>query len=211
MKPLIKLFKDYHVINFSLLFISYCAIVLLLFVSGHANSLTINQGTSFAIVEPDLLAEIQQKAEQVDWQQIKKSINIKNNQAQLLIAKKDREIHHTPIAKLPFEIKDENNKVIYPKGFEFNPLLYTQIPGRIIVVASPQHLKTLAKAPVPPLLSDIVLVANIPLAKFKNIKQKVYLLTQSAAQRLGLKNAPAIISQQQDYLVINEFVPNNND
>lgn len=183
-------------------------ILLLLFSGAVSNAITISEGTTYEIIEPDLLLEIQQKAKQVDWKKLQRNMKHTQDVVHLPIAQEDRSYSHTPITILPFEVKDKDGKILYPKGFKFNPLKYTTLPNQLIVLGSPRHLKTVSN--FSPLVSsdDTLLVANMNVVAFiKQTGRRAFLLTQDAIKRLGVKRVPAVISQQGSQFLIQEYTP----
>lgn len=187
--------------------ITIASVILLLFNSA-SNAITISKGTTYNIVEPDLLLEIKQKAKQVDWQKLQRNMRLTQEIAHLPIAQENRSYYHTPITTLPFEVKDKQGKILYPKGFKFNPLKYTTLPNQLIVLGSPSHLKMVSN--LSPLVSsdDTLLVANMDARVFiKKTGKRAFLLTKDAINRLGIKQVPAVISQQGDQFLIQVFAP----
>lgn len=185
-------------------------VALLLLVSSITNvgAIVVSQGTTYDIVEPDLLQEIKKKANQVDWQQLQQNIKLTQKYVQLPVAKEDATYYYTPITKLPFEVKDKDGKVLYPKGFKFNPLKYTTLPNQLIVLGSPRHLDMVSN--LSPLVSpdDTLLIVNMDVRVFiKKTGRRAFLLTQDAIKRLGVKHLPAVISQQGDRFLIQEYLP----
>ncbi len=181
--------------------------IILLF-SSISSAVTISQGTAYEIVEPDLLQEIQQKAQQVDWQALSRNMQLTQEFVRLPIAQEDKSYYHTPIAVLPFEVKDKDGKILYPKGFKFNPLKYTTLPNQLIVLGYPRHLDMVSNLSSLVSPDDTLLIANMDTREFiKKTGKRAFLLTKDAAKRLGVKRLPAVISQQGDKLFIEEYTP----
>lgn len=181
-------------------------IILLLLFSSVTNAIVISQGTTYEIVEPDLLIEIQQKAKQVDWQKLQRNMKFTQEFARLPIATEDNSYYHTPVTILPFEVKDKNGKVLYPKGFKFNPLKYTTLPNQLIVLGSSRHLDVVSNLSSLVSPDDTLLIVNMDTRKFiKQTGKRAFLLSKNAIKRLGIKQIPAIISQQGDQFLIQVF------
>lgn len=181
-------------------------IILLLLFSSVTNAIVISQGTTYEIVEPDLLIEIQQKATQVDWQKLQRNMKFTQEFARLPIATEDNSYYHTPVTILPFEVKDKNGKVLYPKGFKFNPLKYTTLPNQLIVLGSSRHLDVVSNLSSLVSPDDALLIVNMDTRKFiKQTGKRAFLLSKNAIKRLGIKQIPAIISQQGDQFLIQVF------
>jgi hypothetical protein len=181
-------------------------IILLLTFSSASSAITVSKGTTYEVIEPDLLLEIQQKAKQVDWKKLQRNMKLAQDIARLPIAQEDRSYYHTPITTLAFEVKDKNGKVLYPKGFKFNPLKYTTLPNQLIVLGSPRHLKMVSSLSSLVSLDDTLLIANMNARVFiEKTNKRAFLLTKNAIQRLGVKSVPAVISQQGDKFLIQEY------
>lgn len=188
-------------------------ILLLLFssvnsISNISNAVVISQGTTYEIIEPDLLLEIKQKAQQVNWQKLQKDTTLTQAFAHLPMATADRSYYHTPVARLPFEVKDNHGKILYPQGFKFNPLKYISLPNELIVLGSASHLQVLSSLSNLVSLDDTLLISNMDTRVFiKQTGRQAFLLTKDATRRLGIRKVPAIISQQGDRFLIQEYAP----
>lgn len=176
-----------------------------------SSAVSIVRGTTYQIIEPDLLLEIQQKAQQVNWQKLQKDIKLTQDIAHLPIATQDKSYYHTPIAVLPFEVKDQDGKILYPQGFKFNPLKYISLANELIVLGSANHLQRVSRLSDVVSLDDTLLISNMDTRVFiQQTGKHAFLLTQEAAKRLGIKRVPAVISQQGDSLLIQEYAPRGN-
>lgn len=165
----------------------------------------LHYGTTYDIAEPDMLVEIKTKTEQVDWRAIKKNLAIDANWVYLPIAKINKQYQHKPIVVLPFEVKDNKGTIIYPKGYKFNLLDYTPLNTRLIIIANTCHLQVI-KPKVN--ATDIILIANNnPNDFMQKSGKRAFTLTEDAARRLGVKNIPAVITQQTNQFLISEFRP----
>ncbi|CAB5506923.1 hypothetical protein AZO1586I_1709, partial [Bathymodiolus thermophilus thioautotrophic gill symbiont] len=51
-------------------------IILLLTFSSASSAITVSKGTTYEVIEPDLLLEIQQKAKQVDWKKLQRNMKL---------------------------------------------------------------------------------------------------------------------------------------
>ncbi|SMN15744.1 hypothetical protein CRYPA_1749 [uncultured Candidatus Thioglobus sp.] len=183
-------------------------IIILLFVCTATQAVELSKGQTFDIVEPNLLAEIKQKANQVNWKKLQKDMKFTQEVVRLPIAKEDGSYYHTPITLLPFEVKDKNGKILYPKGFKFNPLKYTTMPNQLIVLGSPRHLQTVSSSSSLVSADDTLLIVNMDARAFiKQTGKRAFLLTKDAIKRLGVKTVPAIISQEGDKFLIQTFAP----
>lgn len=101
-------------------------------------------GTTYEIVEPDFIEEAKEAAKQVDWEgkfqeaseRFKKDYGTPKAGTWLPRAKNGSTWTFTPSYTLPYDIPDPQNlnRVLYPAGYEFNPLAYMTMPGRFVFV-----------------------------------------------------------------------------
>jgi len=178
---------------------------LLWLASACADTTTV--GMTYDISEPDILEEIQTKASKVDWNKAMKrapSTWSAWSSAKLPAAQKNSERHYKPIYTTEFDVPDKNGTVIYPKGYQFNPLEYVTIPGRIVVISGDESQVDWIKKSKRD--GDIILTAGgDPLKLGKEIGQPVYLLDDKGAERLGVAAVPSMVVQNGQELVVKEI------
>lgn len=204
----LSLLSSARVLSILLLFSSLLFLSSLLLFSSISSAVVVVRGTTYEIIEPDLLLEIEKKAQQVNWQKLQKDITLTQHITHLPIATQDKSYYHTPTTRLPFAVKDRSGKILYPQGFKFNPLKYISLPNQLIVLGSVNHLKMLSSISELVSLDDTLLIANMDTRAFiKQADRQAFLLTRDATKRLGIKSIPAIISQQGDRFLIQEYAP----
>jgi conjugal transfer pilus assembly protein TraW len=181
---------------------------LALAVSARARTSTI--GRTWAIAEPDALAEIEARVARQpvsmaakfgprsDWSALKS--------APLGVAQDNRVRSVVPFHTLEFDLSLPGGKVLYPKGHTFNPLSYVSLPQRLIVV----HARDLGWAMRTASLSDWILLSEgggpheDPLSLSEKLGRPVFVLEERVKQRLGLTHAPVIIRQLGERLELTE-------
>lgn len=162
-------------------------------------------GTVYPINEPDALEEIMANAEkmqdsplmnkpQKDWSAL--------NPYTLPVAERNRIRVHIPWYTVPQAIKDPKGKVVYPKGYRFNPLLYTRIPNRL-VVASEQTLP-LVEAQLRP-TDQLILCQGDFFKVGERLSRPTFILQRQLKERLGLTHQPVIVEQVGEKLLITEI------
>jgi conjugal transfer pilus assembly protein TraW len=183
------------------------AVPLLAFVTvataAGAKSSTI--GRTWPIAEPDALAEIEarvsrQPAKLADkfgtrsrWSAMKA--------ASLAQATADRVRTVIPFYTLGEEIRLPDGRLLYPKGFTFNPLEFVSLPQRLIVV----HPRDLGWAIGHAQLTDfILLTAGDALTLSETAKRPLFILEERVKERLGLTVAPVIVAQAGKALQLTE-------
>ena len=168
-----------------------------------ADSVTVGQ--TYPILEQDALVEIQAHAAGVDWQHELSTANIRwsaKDGLSLAHAPADRTRQVIPTYTLEFDIRDQTGQLIYPKGFQFNPLDHITLPYRIVVIAS-EHLEW-ANAHLKQ--TDMVILTRGDYERASQVLERpTFLLDEKTKARLYIEFAPSIIEQSGRVLVINEY------
>lgn len=172
-------------------------------------------GRTWPIAEPDALSEIESRAAQVPdmkaafgprerWSAMKP--------AALGIARTDRNRTVVPFYTLDQDIRLPGGKLLYAKGYSFNPLAYVSLPQRLIVV----HSSDLAWALRTARSADFILLAAGGLSQAADAHadaitlgerhgRALFLLEERVKERLGLTVAPVIVAQAGQKLVLTEI------
>ncbi len=186
-------------------------IITSVFVAATARGETATIGRTWPIAEPDALSEIEARAAQQPpniaerfgpqqgWSAMQS--------ASLAVARTDRKRTVVPFHTLDFEIRLHDGKLLYPKGYTFNPLAYVTLPQRLVVVHPRDLSWALARArPI-----DWILLAGgthtttAPIALGEKIGRPLFILEERVKERLGLAVAPVIVEQVGQKLELSEF------
>jgi len=181
-----------------------------LILAGSARAETSNIGRTWPIAEPDAMAEIEaamarQPASiaprfgpRSGWSALKG--------ATLGIAKADRVRSVVPFYTLDHEIRLADGKLLYPKGFTFNPLTYVSLPQRLVIV----HPRDLGWALKTAALTDWILLTgggepkDDALSLGEKHGRALFILEERVKDRLGLTVAPVIVRQSGQKLELAE-------
>ena len=166
-------------------------------------------GRVWPIAEPDALSEIEGRAAHVP--DMKSAFGPRQNwsamkAATLGIAHADRKRTVLPFYTLDQDIRLADGKLLYAKGYSFNPLAYVSLPQRLIVV----HPRDLAWALRTARPADfILLAAGTPgdgdaITLGERHGRALFLLEERVKVRLGLTVAPVIVAQAGQKLVLTE-------
>lgn len=179
-------------------------------IAATARGQTAAVGRTWAIAEPDALSEIEARVAQQP-----KSIANRfgprekwsaMQSAPLGVARTNRKRTVVPFHTLEFEVRLSDGKLLYPKGYTFNPLTYVSMPQRLIVV----HPRDLEWAIGQARASDWVLLAGgntemtDPIALGEKVARQLFILEERVRERLDLSVAPAIVAQVGQKLEITE-------
>lgn len=180
----------------------------LLTAAAHAQTSVI--GRTWPVVEPDALDEIEARTQKLPpslasrfgprerWSAMKA--------APLGITAANRVRSVVPFYTLEFDVKLPDGRLLYPKGFTFNPLTYVSLPQRLVVVR-PEDLGWAIKTAAP---TDWILLAAgarasaDPIALGEKVGRPLFILEDRVKARLGLEVAPVIVAQVGQKLQLTE-------
>lgn len=183
---------------------------------GIALGATATIGRTWPIAEPDALAEIEAKAAALPhdlrnrfgprarWSAMKAAA------LGPVTAARVRTI--VPFYTLDIDVTLPDGRVLYPKGFMFNPLTYVSLPQRLVIVHA-NELGWAAKMAAP---SDWILLAAgsgpgpDPIALGEKLGRPLFLLEPRVKERLGLTVAPVIVRQIGQRLELSEVLLDRN-
>jgi len=178
--------------------------------AGSAKAETSNIGRTWPIAEPDAMAEIEaavarQPASMAPkfgprsgWSALKG--------AMLGTTEKSRVRSVAPFYTLDQEIRLPDGKILYPKGFTFNPLTYVSLPARLVIV----HPRDLGWALKTAALTDWILLTggggteDDALSLGEKHGRPLFILEERVKERLGLTVAPVIVRQSGPRLELTE-------
>lgn len=201
--------KGWHVVAIQSALIG-AMIVGAMILAGSARAETSTIGRTWPIAEPDAMAEIEAAAAKQpadiaprfgprsQWSALKA--------APLGVAEKDRVRSVVPFYTLDQEIRLPDGKLLYPRGFTFNPLTYVSLPQRLIIV----HPRDLGWALKTAALTDwIILTADgdardDALSLGEKHGRALFILEERVKERLGLTVAPVIVRQSGQKLELTE-------
>lgn len=163
-------------------------------------------GATYDIEEPDALQEINDRAKAVDWKKVMSRDPSKWSalkSAALPIVTRPSERLYQPFYTLDADIPDKDGKLLYSKGFRFNPLDHYQLPGRVIVIAGHRHLPWLREVLAK---DDVVITAGgNPKDLGAALGQPVYTFDPRMKERFGIHAVPSIVLQQGNAFLITEI------
>ncbi|MCG2841310.1 conjugal transfer protein TraW [Sandaracinobacter sp. RS1-74] len=201
--------RGWRVVAFqSALIAGLVAGALLVAAAAHAETSTI--GRTWPIAEPDAMTEIEGRAAnqppnmaaafgpRSEWSALKA--------APLGVAERDRVRSVVPFYTLDFDITLPDGKILYPKGFSFNPLSFVSLPQRLVIV----HPRDLGWAMRTTALTDWILLTDgggrseDALSLGEKHGRALFILEERVKERLGLTVAPVIVRQVGQRLELTE-------
>lgn len=171
-------------------------------------------GTTYPIVEPDMLADLQKqvlrnKEARKQWVEQIKTYQPADLQA-LPQATADRTYQVDMTYTLSRNLTDADGKTIYPKGYSFNPLNYINFPGGIVVIdgGAPAQVEWFKQTPYAENHQVKLLITDgLALELIETLQRPVFYLTEDIASRLQLQAVPSLIFQQGNRMLVREIKP----
>ncbi|MDD3816315.1 MAG: hypothetical protein PHZ02_16925 [Desulfocapsaceae bacterium] len=167
-------------------------------------------GTTYPIVEPDLVAEIKAG---IDYEKLAKVMeeHRQNYQAKdiyaLPTAKRARTFLVDMTYTLDHDIPGENGEIMYQRGLTWNPLDYVSLPDGLVVINSEdaKQVEWFEKSPYYKNRQIKLLIsAGFAAPLIKQLDRPVFYLTKTIADRLQLTAAPCVITQNGKKMMVQE-------
>lgn len=162
-------------------------------------------GQVYDVVEPDALTEIEQKAGSVDW---KKALDKPQDEwgaftgVDVPYANETKRRTYIPFYTAEFDVKDSTGRILYPKGFTFNPLAFATLPNRIVVIDPAQE--TWLEGKIRATDQIIFTHGNVVKAR-ERLHVPIFILDEKTRQRLDIQAVPSIVEQKGQMLSIQEY------
>lgn len=173
-------------------------------------------GETYPVVEPDVAKDLKQKAAALDrgnndslLEQIKKYQPA--GLQTLPRAAADKTFLVDMAYTLDRDLVDGDGKVIYPRGYTFNPLDYISFPGGLVVLDGddPSQIKWYKTSPYFENHQARLLLSNgYAFNLIEELQRPIFYLTDDIARRLQLTAVPSVVIQKGDKMQVQEiYVP----
>lgn len=173
-------------------------------------------GTTYPILEPDALKEIETRAGEVDWgktfnkekyEKIIKSYRPDNLQ-KLPRAERTKTFFVNMTYTLKMNIPDGNGGTLYPKGYAFNPLDHVFVP-KIIIILNGNDSEQVEWFKSSEFAEDIkvtLLLTEGPYFELsERLKRPVFYANQKIIDRFQLKAVPSVVIQKRSVMEVEEI------
>jgi conjugal transfer pilus assembly protein TraW len=176
-----------------------------------AGAATSTLGRTWPIIEPDALSEIETRADALP-KDLAPKFGARSRWSAMkaaslgpVVTTRTRRV--VPFYSVEADIALPDGRVLYPKGYTFNPLAYVSLPQRLVVV----HASELSWALRTAGATDWIILADggtnklDPIALGNKVGRALFLLEDRVKQRLGLTVAPVVIRQVGQVLELSEI------
>ncbi len=189
------------------------ALVGMVLIAPAARADTSTIGRTWAIAEPDAMAEIEARVANQPAS-IAPKFGPRSRWTALLgatlgVTREARVRSVVPFYTLDQDIRLPDGKVLYPKGFTFNPLTYVSLPQRLFIV----HPRDLGWATRTAAATDWIILTgggepkDDVLTLSERHGRALFILEERMKDRLGLTVAPVIVRQVGQRLELVEVRP----
>jgi conjugal transfer pilus assembly protein TraW len=173
-------------------------------------------GKTYPIIEKSALTEIKDAAARVDWEKVfdkkkmEKSIRDFKPKETVYLPKASRE--RTRLVDMsytnPNDIRDAHGKLMYPKGYTFNPLDYVSFPNTIVVLngADKDQVKWFKSLPNN---TDIKVMLIVTAGSYYELGEELgrpaFFINSLIVQRFQLEYVPSIVQQKGNMMEVKEI------
>jgi len=169
-------------------------------------------GETYTILEKDAYDEIVEKVKEKGLDSHYLSLKSKvishtvvaNNLGR---ANEDRTYKLSLSFQLPFDIKDHKGKIIYPKGYTFNPLKYVRLPFTLVFfdATSEKEIKWLRESGILKRYDTILIITRGSVTDTSDmLGRTVYLADETILKYFSISKTPSIVYQEGEKLVLKE-------
>ncbi|WP_163338751.1 hypothetical protein [Desulfopila sp. IMCC35008] len=171
-------------------------------------------GAVYPVVEPDVRIEIKQEAVS-KWKQqksdyLEKLYAYQPTNLQLLPkARQDRSFSVDMTYTLDRDLADKDGKVLYPKGYTFNPLDYMTLTIGLVVIdgADPAQVKWFKASPYSSNHKmKLMLSGGYARSLISELNRAVFYLDQEVSDRFQLAAVPCVAVQKDKHIQVREFL-----
>lgn len=169
-------------------------------------------GATYAIAEKDALAEIEQKAKNIDWSKVIKRKPIEDyngpeDRVSLPRAARDRSFSVDMTYNLQMDVPDGKGGILYPKGYTFNPLDYVTFTRTLVVIngSDPEQVKWFAASEYKGRIDVTLLLTEGPYRSLgKKLDVPLFYADSRIIERLRLSAVPSVVRQEGKVMVVRE-------
>ncbi len=167
-------------------------------------------GTTYQVVEPDLVEEVKARIDKGKMAKImeehRQNYKAKDIYA-LPTAKRDRTFFVDMTYTLDHDIPGENGEIMYERGLTWNPLDYVSLPDGLMVIngESAKQVEWFEKSPYYKNKQiKLHISAGFAAPLIKHLDRPVFYLTKTIADRLQLAAVPCVITQNGKKMMVQE-------
>lgn len=184
---------------------------------------TFQEGKTYSFAEKNAIADIQEhikkneknieaKIAKIKIEQKSKARDWKPEQRKVIAATKNKVFYPDMTYTVPEDIKDATGRIMYAKGFKFNPADYVHMQQEIVIINANNKIELewakknsyLDSAKYMVLLTD-----GNAFEITEEFKKPAYYLTKEVADKFQIQKTPSIIKQIENKIKVSEICLKN--
>lgn len=193
-------------------------ILLLFFLMIHTVSFAgdIVIGNTYPIVEKDSIRELEERANSINWSEVAGPARDKlkdyrpSDLNPLPHTKESGKYRVSLVHTVEFDVRDANGEVIYPEGYQFNPLDYVTLPYEMVFIdGNDKNHVAWAKDYIKE--HDFVQLFIVDGSAFDLIKEldrKVFYAGYRITDKLHIRSVPSVAYQEGNELKVESIYLN---
>ena len=188
-----------------------------------AETFILSEGKTYDFAEKNALEDIQEhiqknkdniekKIEQLNIEQKQKFREWKPEQKKLTAAKKDKTFYPDITYIVPQDIKDSKGRVMYAKGFKFNPADYVYMQQEIVIIDADNKIEfdwAKKNSYLDNAKYMLLLSSGNAFKISEEFKKPAYYLTKDIADKFKIEKTPSIIKQVVNKIEVREVCLKN--
>lgn len=168
---------------------------------------------TYPVIEPNALKQIQHKARtMMPVLKKKKIINMAKNfrpaTIKLKRAEQNRTFHIQTVNTLDKEITDQYGRIVYPKGYKFNPLEHITNPQQYVFVdgTDSDQIQWFNESEYAKSLDTVLMITDGRwIDVMESVEFRVYYALPAIIDKFQIKAVPAVVCQKDDHLIAKEI------
>ncbi len=176
-------------------------------------------GKTYSIVEKDSLRELEEKSQSVNWESVTKVAREKLKDYRpadfypLPHTEKPNKYKTSVIHTVEHEVADEQGNIIYPRGYQFNPLDYVTLPYEMIFIDGndKRHIDWADTYIKNHAFVQVYIVNGPVFDVMSTLDRKVFYAGHRITDRLNIQTVPSVLYQDGNQMSVEQINLKNND
>jgi conjugal transfer pilus assembly protein TraW len=172
-------------------------------------------GKTYPVIEPDMYEELMSKVKQYDWSKVFDKEKILDKvkkwhpgRSKLPLCEVPDRVFKVDLTwTLPYDIKDIDGNIIYPKGYTFNPLDYVVMPAKLVIINGEDinQVKWFEKSRYKGAPGVMLLITDGSWYDLSvRFKQAVYVALPEIIKRFRITCVPSLVEQEGNMMKVTE-------
>ena len=176
-------------------------------------------GNTYPLHEKNAIRELEERAKAVNWGEVSEPVRRKLKDYKpadyfpLPHTLKNKKYSVSLMHTVDFDVKDANGEVMYPKGFQFNPLDYVSLPYKMIFIDANEksHIKWAKKYIKETDFIQLYVVNGSVFDLIKELDRKVYFAGHKITNKFNIGYVPSVVYQEGTEMIVENIFLGNKE